>query len=222
VPEGEISTFFYMRTKKLYIFDLDGTLIDDMGFYKKIYSENLERLVLEKHGEEGLRLVNLIREKNRGKGELSLLVLGIPYQEWFERVTDADINLLAPKPEITRAIGQLEGVRVVFTGTSKKLAERLLRRVGFKSEDFDEIVAHEQPAVVPLKLTADTLVFRYLLQKYGVEPHDAYMVGDEYEFDLLPAKMLGIHTIEVRHKSGQADHFVENIRDLPAYLTSIQ
>ena len=81
MPEGEISTFFYMRTKKLYIFDLDGTLIDDMGFYKKIYSENLERLVLEKHGEEGLRLVNLIREKNRGKGELSLLVLGIPYQK---------------------------------------------------------------------------------------------------------------------------------------------
>lgn len=211
-----------MRTKKLYIFDLDGTLIDDMGFYKKIYTENLERLVFEKHGDEGLRLVRLVREKNRGKGELSLLVLGIPYDEWFDRVSDADVNLLAPKPEVVRAIRQLKGIRVVFTGTSKKLAEKLLGRVGFEREDFDEIVAHERPAVVPIKLTADTLVFRYLLQKYGVEPRDAYMVGDEYEFDLLPAKMLGMHTIEVRHRSGRADHFVENIRDLPTYLTSIQ
>lgn len=208
--------------KKLFIFDIDGTLIDDMGFYRKIYTENLEGLVKERHGEDGLRIVEKVRRANRGKGELALLVLGISYDEWFGRVTDADVALLAPKPEIVRAIQKLEGTKVVFTGTNRTLAEKLLARAGFQPSDFNEIIAYERPAVVPLKLTADKLVFQYLLDKYKVAPHDAYMVGDEYEFDLLPAKTLGINTIEVRHKSGQAEHFIANILDLPNYLTSIQ
>lgn len=207
---------------KLYIFDLDGTLIDDMGFYRKIYTENLEKLVLERHGEAGLQIVNMVRQTNRGKGELALLVLGISYDEWFDRVTDADVQLLAPKPELVEAMKKIKGIKVVFTGTNKTLAEKMLARVGFSRGDFNEIIAHEKPAVVPLKLTADKLVFQYLLDKYKIAPRDAYVVGDEYEFDLRPAKALGINTIEVRHKSGHADHFVANILDLPNYLTSIQ
>lgn len=104
----------------------------------------------------------------------------------------------------------------------RALAEKLLALVGFSRNDFNEIIAYERPAVVPLKLTVDKLVFQYLLNKYKIAPRDAYMIGDEYEFDLLPAKTLGINTIEVRHKSDRADHFVANILDLPTYLTSIQ
>ena len=207
---------------KMYIFDLDGTLINDMGFYRKIYTENLEALVRERHGEAGLHIVEMVRQKNRGKGDLALLVLGISYDEWFDRVTDADLKMLTPQPEIVRVIQKLEGIKVVFTGTSRKLAVKLLERVGFNANDFNEIIAHEKPAVVPLKLTADKLVFQYLLDKYKVAPKNAYMIGDEYEFDLLPAKMLGINTIEVRHESGRADHFIPNILDLPRYLKSIQ
>lgn len=206
---------------KLYIFDLDGTLIDDMGFYRKIYTENLEKLVLERHGKAGLQIVNMVRQTNRGKGELALLVLGISYDEWFDRVTDADIKLLAPKPELVKAIKTLKGIRIVFTGASRDLAQKMLGRVGFKPKDFDEMIAFEKPSVVPLKLSADKLVFQYLLDKYKIAPQNAYMMGDEYEFDLLPAKVLGINAIEVRHKSGKADHFVPSIVDLPEYLESI-
>lgn len=210
-----------MKSTKLYIFDLDGTLIDDMSFYRKIYSENLEKLVRDRHGEAGLKIVEMVRRVNRGKGELALLVLGISYDEWFDQVTETDLKLLAKKPALVEVIRKLDGIRVVFTGTSRALTEKLLAGVGFNPEDFDEVIAFEKPSVVPLKLTADKLVFQYLLDKYKIAPRDAYMVGDEYEFDLLPAKVLGINTIEVRHKSGKADHFIQNIMDIPTYLESI-
>lgn len=207
---------------KLYIFDLDGTLIDDMDFYRRIYTENLEKLVKGRYGDEGLKIVNMVRRVNRGKGELALLVLGISYDEWFDAVSEDDLKLLSKKSQLVEAVKKLDGVRVVFTGASRVLAEKMLSRVGFKPEDFNEIIAFEKPSVVPLKLSADRLVFQYLLGKYKVAPEDAYMVGDEYEFDLLPAKILGINTVEVRHKSGKADHFVQNIIDLPKYLESIK
>lgn len=207
---------------KLYIFDLDGTLIDDMDFYRRIYTENLEKLVKDRYGDEGLKIVEMVRRVNRGKGELALLVLGISYDEWFDAVSDADLKLLPQKPQLVEAVKKLDGIRVVFTGASRSLAEKMLDRVGFKPKDFDEIIAFEKPSVVPLKLSADGLVFQYLLDKYKIVPQDAYMMGDEYEFDLLPAKVIGINVIEVRHKSGKADHFVQTIIDLPKYLESIK
>ena len=102
------------------------------------------------------------------------------------------------------------------------VSEKILDRVGFRQEDFNEIIAFEKPSVVPLKLSADRLVFQYLLDKYKIAPQDAYMMGDEYEFDLLPAKVLGINVIEVRHESGKADHFVKSVEDLPDYLKSME
>lgn len=206
---------------KLYIFDLDGTLIDDMDFYRRIYTENLDKLVKGRYGDEGLKIVNMVRRANRGKGELALLVLGISYDEWFDAVSDEDLKLLQQKPKLVEAVKKLNGIRVVFTGASRNLAQKMLGRVGFKPKDFDEMIAFEKPSVVPLKLSADKLVFQYLLDKYKIAPQNAYMMGDEYEFDLLPAKVFGINAIEVRHKSGKAEHFVPSIVDLPEYLKSI-
>lgn len=177
---------------KLYIFDLDGTLIDDMGFYRKILTENLESLVKERHGESGLDMVNMVRRANRGKGELALLVLGIPYDEWFDRVTDADIALLSPKPELVQMIHTLDGIKVVYTGSKKELAEKLLARIGFSPHDFNEILAFKTPSVVPLKLTADVLAFQYFLDKYKIAPHDARAIGDEYDLIYCPRRPLAL------------------------------
>src|SRR3990167_7745139 len=85
---------------KLYIFDLDGTLVDDMEFYRKIYTENLEQLVSERYGQEGLRLVNMMRSANGDKGELALLDLGMSYYDWWDRISDKQITELG---EIGRA-----------------------------------------------------------------------------------------------------------------------
>ncbi|MFH0890470.1 MAG: HAD family phosphatase [Candidatus Liptonbacteria bacterium] len=210
------------KKQKLYIFDLDGTLIDDMPFYKKIYSENLEQLVGERYGVEGLRLVNMMRRANGGKGEFALLALGISYDEWLDRISEEQIAELKPRPGLVKAVRSLDGIKVIFTGTSKRITSRILARAGFKEQDFEEIVAMEKPAVVPIKLTADPLVFEYLLNRYSIKPGDAYTIGDEYRFDVLPAKSIGMHTIEVRHNSGSAEYFALTILDAIEYLKSLQ
>jgi FMN phosphatase YigB (HAD superfamily) len=208
--------------KNLYIFDLDGTLVDDMAFYRKIYTENLESLVLERHGAEGMKIVDMVRASNRGKGELALLVLGIPYKDWFEKTSDDQLSQLAGQPDRVKAIRGLKGKKVVFTGTSRSLANKILDRIGFDNNDFVEVIAFDPPAVAPLKLTADPLTFRYLLEKYNGGPAKTYMIGDEYEFDLSPAKALGIHTVEVRHNSHKAERSFPTIAEVLAYLKSTE
>ena len=207
---------------KLYIFDLDGTLIDDMEFYRKIYTENLEQLVSERYGQEGLRLVNMMRSANGDKGELALLALGMSYYDWWDRISDKQITELGEQPELVRAIRDLDGIKTVYTGSGERIARKILLQAGFSQQDFEEIIAMKKPAVVPMKLTADSLVFKYLLDKYSIKPGDAYAVGDEYRFDILPAKDIGIHTVEVRHNSGAAEYFAPTILDAIGYLKSLQ
>jgi len=203
---------------KLFIFDLDGTLVNDMEFYKKAYSENLNKLVHKRAGDKGLKILNLVRQSNKNRGELALLVFDIPFSDWFDAVSDDDLSLIVPKPELVKSIENIDGIKVVFTGSSKALAEKILVRVGFDLNTFAEIIAFEKPAAIPVKLATDTIVFKYLLDEYNILPKDTFAIGDDYETDLLPAEMLGIHAIEVRRKSGMAKHFIANILDLPQYL----
>ena len=67
---------------KLFIFDLDGTLIDDMEFYKKAYSENLDMLVRKRAGNKGTKMLNFLRNSDKYRGELALVALGITFSDW--------------------------------------------------------------------------------------------------------------------------------------------
>jgi putative hydrolase of the HAD superfamily len=44
-------------------------------------------------------------------------------------------------------------------------------------------------------------VFRHVLSELETEPHDAWMVGDNLDFDIAPAQRLGIHAIWVDHRN---------------------
>ena len=41
----------------------------------------------------------------------------------------------------------------------------------------------------------DRRVFEHVLERLGVEPRDAWMVGDKLDFDIATPKLLGMHTV---------------------------
>ncbi|MCX6163979.1 MAG: HAD family hydrolase [Ignavibacteriae bacterium] len=69
-------------------------------------------------------------------------------------------------------------------------------------------------------------IFSLALQKLEVKPENTFVVGDSYERDIVPSKILGCKTIWLKNKSFResentesADYIVNNLGDILRYLT---
>jgi putative hydrolase of the HAD superfamily len=69
-------------------------------------------------------------------------------------------------------------------------------------------------------------IFSIALEKLGVKPEDTFVIGDSYERDIVPTKILGCKTIWLKKKSFKesddtksADYIVNNLDDILRYLT---
>ncbi len=62
----------------------------------------------------------------------------------------------------------------------------------------------------------DPRVFNYGLEQFGASPEQVWMIGDDLEFDMLPAQALGIGTVWVNHanESLPADGSIQPTRIL--------
>jgi putative hydrolase of the HAD superfamily len=99
--------------------------------------------------------------------------------------------------------------------------EKICKSIGF-AEFLDvmidsEVVGIEKP---------HPGIFSLALQKLKVKPENAVVVGDSYERDIVPSKILGCRTIWLKNKSFKesddtksADYIVNNLGDILRYLT---
>lgn len=198
-PEREIPREYPLGM----IFDMDGTLIINPGFYKGVYSTTLNDTVFEACGESGLATLAYYRNNFEGKGELTLGALGIPFSKWAEKLSQAPIGEVQPDPELVAKLRAFKGKKALFTGSPKALAYRLLTQVGFDPEsDFDLIVGWEEPELSPLKWNCSPFIFRSICQRLGLEAEDIWAIGDNWESDLAPAERIGAASIQVNKSTG--------------------
>lgn len=64
------------------------------------------------------------------------------------------------------------------------------------------------------ELKPSTKFYEELIKKTGFKPHEIIMVGDSWERDLKPAKLLGIHTVLYRKHEGNPDFFIDSLNDI--------
>ncbi|MBK6910120.1 MAG: HAD family hydrolase [bacterium] len=77
----------------------------------------------------------------------------------------------------------------------------------------------------------DLRVFQHALERLRIEPHEALMVGDRPDNDVVPAKLLGIKTLllrtgwyeqqKIRMPSEQADYVVNSVPEMYAKLREL-
>ncbi len=107
----------------------------------------------------------------------------------------------------------------------KGLPERL-RSLGIEVFFAHVISAGEYGLYKP-----DLRVFQHALERLRIEPHEALMVGDRPDNDVVPAKLLGIKTLllrtgwyeqqKIRMPSEQADYVVESVPAMYAKLREL-
>lgn len=200
---------------ELMICDMDMTIILQGEFYRKIYSTTLEQTIFEAAGENGLRTLSYYRDNFEGKGELALGALGIPFSKWAVKLNEASVDDIIPQPDVVEKFRSTPSKKVVFTGSPKEMAYKLLTQFGFDPEkDFDAIFGWEEPEISPLKWNCSPFVFKAICQRMGVDPLNTWSIGDNWESDLLPAQLQGITTIQINKMTGNPDFRFASIADL--------
>lgn len=203
----------------LIIFDLDGTIVVNSKFYKKVYSGTLGKTIIEERGKQGLKMLQYCRANYDGKGELALLALNIPFNKWAQKLIEAPLDLVPSQPRLVKDIQTLNAKKVIYSGSPLEMACGTLEKMGFSPKrDFDLIIGWQPPEVFPVKWSCTTTIFQTILDKFNYKPDQAWAVGDNWQTDLLPAKKIGLKTAEIRHSSGQPDFYFSNLNKFITFL----
>ncbi len=200
---------------ELMICDMDMTIILQGEFYRKIYSTTLEQTIFEAAGEDGLKTLSYYRESFEDKGELALGALGIPFSKWAAKLNNASVEEIIPRPDVVEKMRQAPSKKVIFTGSPKEMAYKLLTRFGFDPEkDFDAIIGWEEPELSPLKWNCSPFVFRAICDRLKINPQNTWSIGDNWQSDLLPAQLQGITAIQINKVIGNPDYRFSSISEL--------
>ena len=199
--------------KRLVVFDLDGTLVVNPAFYRDVYSGTLTQLIEELKGKQGLEVLARFRRDFGGKGELALKALGIPFAAWAERLIAVSLEQILPNPRLVEAIRCLDAIKVIYTGSPVKMAERVLERIGFAGEDFAKIIGWQVLDEVPAKWSCSPQIFRDLLAEFGADASESWAVGDTWETDLAPAQVAGMQTVLISlRRKGEPDYVYSTLQ----------
>jgi pyrimidine 5'-nucleotidase len=150
-----------------------------------------------------------------------MLSHGVAPRDFLDFVHDIDLSVLAPDPELARALGRLPGQRIVFTNGDRPYAERVLARLGIRDR-IDAIFGIEAMDYRP---KPDPRAYAALCARYGIAPARALFVEDTAH-NLRPAKALGMTTVWVNNGSERGSHgacpsFIDlEIADLADWLRS--
>lgn len=151
-----------------------------------------------------------------------MTVHGIDPAAFLDYVHDIDVTVVPVQPALDRALGRLEGRKVIFTNGSVAHAERVTARLGIAHhfEAVWDIVASD---FVP---KPDPGPYRRLVERHGLAPAATAMVEDMAK-NLKPAHDLGMTTVWVRTDSDWAlpaddDRHVHHVvDDLPEWLEAV-
>jgi len=151
-------------------------------------------LVSIEKGETGLKILKYCRENYQGRGELCLLALNIPYLKWADKLNLLPLKLIKKDLPLVQKLRQIKSLKVVYTGSPKSLTLRMLKKVGFKKNDFDDIIAWEKSELYPIKWSCSPFIYKAIADKFSIPIKKMLVIGDNPVTDLIPAEKVGIST----------------------------
>ncbi len=201
------------------ILDFDDTLCDFTAVRTKI-ADFLDAFCKRKYGVEGFgKLIDeldtemtiIARTKkdpqldNRGLWakiagkRLGLDLTNTQCQEIrkiYWKIALEKTKLLPYTKEVLRKLAKKYKLFILSDADGETAAEKIsrIKKLGiykfFKGAVFGDAIGTTKP---------DIKFYTYLIKKYKIKPKESVMVGDKPQYDLAPAKELGITTVWLKH-----------------------
>lgn len=180
-----------------WLFDLDNTLYPA--------DSNLFRQIDQRMGAYISELLNVDRDEARRLQKqyyksygttLSGLMRNhhVDPEAYLEFVHDIDLSVIEPAPKLNKILGELPGVKYVFTNGSMAHAENVMARLGI-AERFSGVQDIKDNSYIP---KPDLSAYTAIISRFGLSVESTIML-DDIPDNLLPAANLGISTVWVRN-----------------------
>ncbi|MCO6465283.1 MAG: TIGR02253 family HAD-type hydrolase [Bradyrhizobiaceae bacterium] len=213
------------------VFDLDNTLVDFMAMKRQAVDAAVGAMI-----DAGLQLTF---DQVKGHIDTIYAELGIEYQKVFDKLLEDVLGrvdpriisagiiayrrareaALKPYPHVTATLMQLNrrGLRLgILSDAPTREAWLRLCFINYH-HFFDEVVTFDDTG----KRKPDPAPFKLALDRLGVKPEEAIMVGDWAERDMVGAKNVGMLTAFARYGDSfgnqitdGVDFILEDIKDL--------
>lgn len=199
---------------KLLIFDLDGTLVDSL--------RDITDAINHAIGPLGYKPLSPEKAKHfvgRGVTKLIESILDEKHRENLQEVLDRFLEYYSQNltrhtrayPGVKETLEALKGYKkAVLSNKRQALSERILRELGL-IEHFHYVIGSD--TLNQKKPSPQGIL--YLLQKEGISPEEAMIIGDS-ELDIEAGKKAGVLTVAVGYGYREpellkgADYFIED------------
>ncbi len=184
------------------VWDFDGTLWQDPNLGKKIkdkYSEFIKRQSAHSYKEDEF---DILVEKLGNWSAAASKLTNVPKKniiDWVEDSFDKTIYIKRDK-KLVRTIEQLSDYKhFILTNSTKKQAEKGLKRIGFKNKGghkffpFEKIFSPETLRA----LKPHPEAFKAVCSYTGELPIRHLMVGDSLLEDIEPARLFGFQAVHI-------------------------
>jgi HAD superfamily hydrolase (TIGR02253 family) len=212
------------------IFDLDNTLVDFMAMKRQSVDAAINAMI-----DAGL---NLTREEIQQRIDTIYQEKGIEFQNVFDQLLydefqKVDFKILSagvvayrrareaalvPYPHVYKTLMELVKMGLKIGVVSDAPAREAWLRLTYLNlhHIFDHIVTFEDTGI----RKPDPAPFKKILELLRIEPHEALMVGDWAERDVVGAAKVGMKTVFARYGDtfgtveSNADYEVDDISEL--------
>jgi HAD superfamily hydrolase (TIGR01549 family) len=213
---------------KVISFDLDGTLVDHTNFDLYFWYKEVPRLYSEEYG------VALNEAKTRVFSEYDKI--GRNHVDWYdpaywfnrfnltashERVINDLRSNVKLFPDTLSVLGKLKKYQLVIVTNSTKAFVKIKMEVEQLSEYFDAVFS----AVDDFKtVKKNSRVYLEILRKYGLNSNEIIHIGDDWEFDYLVPRQLGITSfyLDRKKEKDKSDGIVSNLHEFVEKVNEIQ
>jgi putative hydrolase of the HAD superfamily len=209
-------------SETVWLFDLDNTLYPASCNLFKQVDQRMASFIGELLSitEDEARLLQKRYYRTYGTTLRGLMLEhAMPADKFLDFVHAIDVTAIPPDPALDRALGQLQGRKLIFTNGSIRHAENVLAQIGVahRFEAIFDIVAAEY---VP---KPDPAPYAAVVRQFGLAPAMTCMIED-LPRNLVPAAALGMTTVlvkgnhELTEIDAAGDHIHHITEDLVAWL----
>lgn len=187
-------------SRRIIIFDMDGTLYDLNDVVQMSYDMQVEFLSTKRNisREEAISFLASnhvypeMKKDSKSATEL-FLKLGYDKEEWsLFRNSRFQVNRICKEKAIDESVIRsfsLIGRIVLLSSNAYSIIKSVLKHIEISSSVFDDVLSSDRfPYNVPFN---KKLAMQYLADKYQVSYKDMISIGDRYSTDLLPMIDLG-------------------------------
>jgi FMN phosphatase YigB (HAD superfamily) len=207
-----------MSQIKIISFDAEGTLVTP-DFSQTIWHEAIPSLYAQKNGIELAQARRTIADKYAEVGDQKLEWYDINY--WFrclglgsaEPVIQNCLDKISCYPEVPLILPSLASKYklIIASGTPLELLHHLLR-------DIKPYFAHIFSSISHYRQTKNPDFYLQVCQTMNVEPEQVVHIGDNWQFDFLNSKQIGMHAFYLDRSGKNHQEYISDLGELESYL----